>query len=879
MVGARILGLLVVSLIVTGCGGNSNTNTQTPPPPTVSATAPTGAATGVAVNSTLTATFSEMMDAATISATTFTLSGPSGTVAGTVTYSAASNTATFTPSASLSFSAQYTAIITTGAMSSSGAALTANYNWSFTTAAQAPAVSAVSPASGATGVNITTALTATFSEAMNSSTINGSSFTLTPQGGNAIAATVAYSSNGNVATLTPSSVLAYNTQYTATITTGVQSLVGTALAANYSWSFTTAEASAPAVTVVSPKAGATDVAIATSITATFNQAMTGTTINSSTFTLAAQGGGSVAGSVTYNSATQEATFEPAANLNNGMAYTATISNGVTASTGIPLTQNYVWSFTTVAAPVPTVTSTVPANGVTNVNVGNALMASFSQPMNTSTITASTFTLTGPGNTPIAGAVTYNSGSSAATLTPSSALAFSTSYTATITTGATSSAGAALASNYVWAFTTGANPNQVSVDFGTAYQTIRGFGGSTAWLGQLTTQQAKALFSPTSGLGLSILRVRIDPEGSASNNWATGEWTTESMNATEAKSANPNAIVFASPWTPPASMKTSSTGQPYYSGSPACSPGPGYCGGYLDSSNYAAYASYLENFVTYFANNGVNLYGISMQNEPDYSAENGENYESCSWTPQQMDAWVASLTANGATNPITTKLIMPESYNFNPAQSNPTLADPNAAGNVSIVAGHLYGVTPSYATNAEAVDKEVWMTEHYLSPAGSQPAIGDALALAEEIHNSMTVGNYNAYVYWWIWDNPNDGINYGLINSSTTNPAPTYYGDAIGQFSEFIQPGYVRVSATANPVSGVYVSAYTQSSPAHYVIVAINANTSSESLTFALNNGTVTSLTPYETSSTATIKAHSAVSVSSGQFNYTLPAQSIITFVQ
>jgi glucuronoarabinoxylan endo-1,4-beta-xylanase len=64
-----------------------------------------------------------------------------------------------------------------------------------------------------------------------------------------------------------------------------------------------------------------------------------------------------------------------------------------------------------------------------------------------------------------------------------------------------------------------------------------------------------------------------------------------------------------------------------------------------------------------------------------------------------------------------------------------------------------------------------------------------------------------------------------------------------------------------------------------VIVAINANTSTESLTFVLNNGTVTSVTPYETTSTAMITAQTAVSVSSGQFSYTLPAQSIVTFVQ
>ncbi len=67
---------------------------------------------------------------------------------------------------------------------------------------------------------------------------------------------------------------------------------------------------------------------------------------------------------------------------------------------------------------------------------------------------------------------------------------------------------------------------------------------------------------------------------------------------------------------------------------------------------------------------------------------------------------------------------------------------------------------------------------------------------------------------------------------------------------------------------------------HYVIVAINANTTSESLGFVLNNGSgVTSLTPYQSTSAAGLAAQTAVTVTGGQFNYTLPAQSIVTFVQ
>src|SRR5208283_4169483 len=253
-------------------------------------------------------------------------------------------------------------------------------------------------------------------------------------------------------------------------------------------------------------------------------------------------------------------------------------------------------------------------------------------------------------------------------------------------------------------------------------------------------------------------------------------------------------------------------------------------------SYTAYASYLEDFVSYFQTNGVNLYGISMQNEPDYA---NVNYDSCNWTAHQMDAWIA-----GNASALTTKLIMPESFDFNPAQAATALSDTNAEALVSIVGGHLYGTNPAYQTQAEGLGKDVWMTEHTLTPAGSQPAIGDAINMAEEIHNSMVTGQFNAYVWWWIWNNPADGINYGLIDSNTSAPSPTYFGYAIEQFSRFVQPGWVRASATASPEAGVYASAYTDGG--HISIVVINASASSIVQPFALQGAAATSLTPYQT---------------------------------
>lgn len=415
---------------------------------------------------------------------------------------------------------------------------------------------------------------------------------------------------------------------------------------------------------------------------------------------------------------------------------------------------------------------------------------------------------------------------------------------------------------------------VTVDYAAQDQVIRGFGGSNAFLGDLTTQQVDALFNPSTGLGLSILRVRIDPSGSASNNWVTTNWTQELNNARKAQAANPAAIIFASPWTPPVAWKAASTAQPYYSGSPAC-PSTGLCGGYLQPSHYADYANYLEDFVQYFKNNGVDLYGISMQNEPDYSAKPGQNYESCSWTPDEMDTWVASDAST-----LTTRLIMPEAYGFNPAQAKPTLDDPNAVGKVAIVAGHLYGTQPSYYTQAENLGKDVWMTEHSVKPSGGSgalPTMADALKAAEEVHNSMVTGQYNAYVWWWVWNNPYMKTKIGLIDDNTTNPKPTYFGDAIGQFSKFVQPGYHRYDSTANPTGQVYVSAYAGST--HHVIVAINGGSSAESVKFTVQNATVSAMTPWQTTSSGGLQQKAAVNVSGGSFTYSLPAQSITTFVE
>jgi hypothetical protein len=121
----------------------------------------------------------------------------------------------------------------------------------------APAVASTEPQDGATGVAIAANVDATYSEAMDASTMKGSTFTLAKAGSTSpVAATVTYDGASKKATLDPSANLEANTTYTATLkggASGVKDLAGNHLASDKTWSFTTAgpasETSAASVTI------------------------------------------------------------------------------------------------------------------------------------------------------------------------------------------------------------------------------------------------------------------------------------------------------------------------------------------------------------------------------------------------------------------------------------------------------------------------------------------------------------------------------------------------------------------------------------------------------------------------------------------------------
>jgi hypothetical protein len=470
--------------------------TVTPPPVTI-ATVPANAATGVPTNQVLSATFSEAMNCATLAspATTFVLTGPGATaVAGTVACAGAG--ATFTPTADLAVNTVYTATITTGAEDLAGTPLAANYVWTFRTvpAATSPTVISTVPANLASSVPINQALSATFSVAMNPATIDTTTFTLSGPGGVAVTGAVTYVPAGSVATFTPSANLTPSTLYTATITTGATDLVGTALAANYVWTFTTSATAAltpPTVTATIPLNGAIGVPLNQIVDATFSVPMDPATINSTTFTLTGPGATAVPGLVAYAAIGNTLTFTPTAILAPSTLFTATITTGAQNLAGTGLAANYVWTFTTgttLSTTAPEIVSTVPASAAINVPLNQAVSATFTEAMNPLTITTATYQVTGPGGTAIAGTVSYNPVNFIATFTPTALLIANTTYIATITNGVTDVYGNPLGTTGApnpWTFTTGTAVVTPPVVLGPTISLFGGFGGGAGITNQGT----------------------------------------------------------------------------------------------------------------------------------------------------------------------------------------------------------------------------------------------------------------------------------------------------------------------------------------------------------------------------------------------------------
>jgi hypothetical protein len=519
---------LLLSALAAGCSGSRTpilgSDDATAAPPTVIAVVPANGATGVATNTTVTATFNQMMNPITAATFTVTCAAPCVSPTGTVQLDATHTVATFTltPATVLLPLTQYTATVTGATSAASGSALAAPYVWKFTTVTGAvplpPTVTAVAPANNLTNVPINLlGVVASFSEPVRPLT-GAASFTVTcaapcvsPAG------TVSLNAANTTATFTLplATPLAPLTLYTATVTGAGSLATGLAMTSPYVWNFTTgavADITRPTVTLTVPATSTpgptTGVPANTAITAAFSEDMEPSSINAASFTVTcAAPCVTPSGTVTYQVSSKTAVFTPAAALDAGSTYTATVTSAATDLSGnalqgnqapSPAAGNYVWTFSAVAAVPPaniSVLSTSPALGATTVCPSAGVNATFTVPsgprMDPNTVNSGTFTVVGPapGSTPVvASSVTLDPATGRiATFTPLAALTNGLTYTATIEGGAGGVKDLAvpantMLNNYVWTFTVGPATGNclqpVSLKSASTYGTFGGSAGMT-----------------------------------------------------------------------------------------------------------------------------------------------------------------------------------------------------------------------------------------------------------------------------------------------------------------------------------------------------------------------------------------------------------------
>jgi methionine-rich copper-binding protein CopC len=400
--------------------------------PTVVSTTPPNGSSGVAVDTPITATFSEAIDPSSLNNSTFTVSG----VTGTVSYDPSGSTATFIPNIPLAYSTSYTAMVI-GVKDPAGNTMAAGQSWTFTTEPMPDktpptAVIDYSPA-GPYKVGTTITITATFSEALADSPV--------PMISLSGAATL------TAVNMTKTDATHYTYDYTVgtgtgnvtvTLSAGTDSAGNAVLATPISGATFTIDNAAPTVISTNPANMDDKADVTSTIAAIFSEA-----INPATISFTVSG---VTGTVSYNETTYTATFIPDKALSYGTKYTAAVT-GAKDLAGNIMAADKTWTFTTTAVPdttPPAIISITPADGEKGVDVKSVLTVQFSETVN---LGDSSFSVNG-----VTGSTEYVDSTHTAYFIPSGGLSYYTTYTATVT-GVKDLAGNAMAADKTWTFTT------------------------------------------------------------------------------------------------------------------------------------------------------------------------------------------------------------------------------------------------------------------------------------------------------------------------------------------------------------------------------------------------------------------------------------------
>jgi glucuronoarabinoxylan endo-1,4-beta-xylanase len=355
--------------------------------------------------------------------------------------------------------------------------------------------------------------------------------------------------------------------------------------------------------------------------------------------------------------------------------------------------------------------------------------------------------------------------------------------------------------------------KVQIDKNKTYQKVTGYGGFVCspqfGYNYMSTEEIKKMWGTDSEAGYNIMRLYIPGESNWPSTLATAQLAKNELGLT----------IFASPWTMPAEWKTNNSEVAVYTDENGVQQI-----GYLKEEHYEDYALYLNRYVTYLRNNGVELDYISIQNEPDERA----TYQGCIWTPAQIAAFVKNYG-----HLINCKVIAPESVGYSDSYSNAFL-DADVLQNFEVYGVHQYGGIQSKYKQFQSYNKEIWMTEYLINwnSGGTVRDFNwgiDAFSFANSVNDAL-LGNVNAWIHYATkryYALMGDGTN-GTVSGEITKR-----GHILSQYAKFTT-GTTRIEATwSDATAQLKGSSYINDTGDKIVLTIINPSQNAYNLTVDL----------------------------------------------
>ena len=424
------------------------------------------------------------------------------------------------------------------------------------------------------------------------------------------------------------------------------------------------------------------------------------------------------------------------------------------------------------------------------------------------------------------------------------------------------------------FTIGGNPSSlvITVDAAKQYQIIDGFGGSltdsSAWLiwNELDSAQQQTLmqqlFSPAAGIGISFLRQPMGASDFAVNgNYSYDDVPSGQTDSNlaqfsihhdlpyivpllkEARTINPALKIVALPWSPPAWMKDSGTMN----------------GGSMNTVYFPSLAQYFVKFLQAYQQQGILVDSISVQNEPLNSTS---SYPSEALSAEQESDFIAghlgpALSGAG----LNAVKIFGYEHNWDNTAYPETILSSPAASYVAGTSFHCYAgdVSAQVAVHDAYPSKDIWFTE-CSGTVGSNFA-GDLVWNSQHLLIGATRNWARSISLWNLALDQNSGPTNGgcphcrgvvTIDTSTMPATITFNVEyyVLGHLGKFVVPGARRLDSNTFGPGSIEDVAF-QNPDGSIVLLVLNSNSAATEFTVSWKTAT---------------------------FNYTLPPQSVATFM-